>query len=473
MNAIEKSVNTYLSGNFAPVLNEVSATYKTISGHIPSDLSGHYLRVGPNPQFTPVDEAKYHWFDGDGMIHRIKISEAMAHYQNKWIATKGFKLEHDAGKSIWKGFQSLHELEVHHGMMTKNVANTALVWHAQKLLALWEAGVPHHLHLTDLKTLGEESFNGSWNQAFTAHPAVCPDTGQMVTFGNNVMGEFGFSYGVFNKEGELIHKADIRLKRKPVMIHDCAITPNFTIIIDMPVTFSIERAMSGGAAFAWEPENGARIGLLPRFGKDEDVIWFDVKTGYIFHVLNAWQEGDEVILEACRSNCSSVISEGNDEDSYSLEDEQAKPHQYRMNLKSGKVIETAIDDVAVEFSRINPKYVGKKNAFAYASRFSADSKAPRFDALVKFNRSNNTKEIYTFEQGVYSGEFVFAPRTHSQSEDDGYLLGFVQDENKNQSEFYIIDAKKFSQGPIAKIAMEHRVPYGFHGLWIADAEIAV
>lgn len=463
--------NTYLSGNFAPVLSELSVTCKKVLGNLPKDLTGYYLRVGPNPQFSPLDERKYHWFDGDGMVHQLHLSQGNSHYQNRWIHTKGFQLEQEAGKSIWKGFQSLHELEVHHGLMTKNVANTALVWHNQKLLALWEAGIPHSLELRDLVTVGEENFEGSWNHAFTAHPKVCPSSGDMVTFGYNVIGDFGVTYGVFDKTGKLKHKADIRLQGKSVMIHDCAITPDYTLIIDMPVTFSLERALSGGAAFAWESENGARIGVLPRFGNNDTVRWFPIALGYIFHVLNAWQEGDEIILEACRSNCTSVISDSDTETGYTLDDEQAKPHQYRLNLTTGKASEQAIDNIAVEFSRINENYLGSKNRYAYASRFSADSKAPRFDALVKFDRLQNTKTTYLFEQGIYSGEFVFAPKDNAQAEDEGYLLGFVQDEQKNQSEFYIIDAQQFEQGPVARIVMEQRVPYGFHGLWVAEASI--
>lgn len=478
MSVLEKpEINTFLSGNFAPVLAEVDVPCGHIIGKLPDDLSGYYLRVGPNPQFTPIDEAKYHWFDGDGMLHKMRIAEGSVHYQNRWIETKGFKLEKEEGKSIWKGFQSLHELEVHHGMMTKNLANTALVWHAQKLLALWEAGVPHRLQMPNLETLGEETFEGTWHKAFTAHPAVCPETGEMVTFGYNIMDEFGVTYGVFDPAGKIKHKADIRLQGKSVMIHDCAITSDYTLILDMPVTFSLERALKGGAAFAWEPDNGARIGVLPRFGKNEDMRWFDVALGYIFHVFNAWQEGDEIILEACRSNCTSVISDkevkSEEENAYTLEDEQAKPHQYRLNLKTGKASESQIDNIGVEFSRINERYVGKKNRYAYASRFSADSKAPRFDALVKFDRQKNTKEIYAFETGTYSGEFVFAPKDNSQAEDEGYLLGFVQDEKNQQSEFYIIDAQKLEDGPIARILMEQRVPYGFHGMWIADSAITL
>ncbi len=461
--------NTFLGGNFAPVHEEVTQACMQIVGKFPRDLNGHFLRVGPNPQFAPLDEQRYHWFDGDGMIHQLSFTGGLVHYQNRWVRTKGFNLEREAGKSIWKGFQSLHELEVHHDMMTKNVANTALIWHANKLLALWEAGLPHSLTMPNLKTLGEETFEGAWNSAFTAHPVICPNTGEMITFGYNVIGEFGVTYGVFDAAGKLKHKANLRLKGKPVMIHDCAITPDYTVIMDLPVTFSLERALAGGAAFAWEPDNGARIGILPRYGHDEDMRWFEVKTGFIFHVFNAWQEGDEVLLEACRSNCSSVIS---DTQQYNREDEQAKPHQYRMNMRTGTCSERGFDDIACEFSRINEAYTGKRNQFAYAVRFSADSDAPRFDALIKFNRTHNSKQVYEFGAGIFAGEFVFAQRDNSQVEDDGYLLGFAQNEQTQQSILYVFDAQKIGQGPIAQVIMPVRVPYGFHGTYLANSQLA-
>jgi carotenoid cleavage dioxygenase len=469
MNAMEK--NEFLSGNFAPVREELSLECPEVEGVIPDDLSGYFLRTGPNPQFDPIEQSKYHWFDGDGMIHEMRIQGGKAHYQNRWVRTKGFNIEREEGKSIWKGFQSLHELEFHHGLMTKNLANTALIWHGKKLLALWEAGLPHSLSLPDLETIGEENFEGTWESAFSAHPTVCPETGEMITFGYNVVGEFGVTYGVFDVDGKLKHKTDIKLKGKPVMIHDCAITPDYTLILDMPVTFSLERAMAGGAAFGWEPENGARIGVIPRYGKGEEIRWFDFEVGYIFHVFNAWQEGDEVVLEACRSNCTSVISDTEDANNQTIEDEQAKPHQYRMNMASGEGSERPIDDIACEFSRINEAFVGKKNRFVYASRFSTDSRAPRFDGLIKFDRERDENEIYAYDGQVFSGEFIFAPKDGAKAEDEGYLLGFVQDEENKQSEFYIIDTQNFSKGPVAKIKMPSRVPYGFHATWVADNQL--
>ena len=145
-------VNPYLDGNFAPVDEEITANTLQVIGELPPDLSGMFVRNGPNPQWTPI--GKYHWFDGDGMLHGVRISNGKATYRNRYVQTKAWKIENEVGKAVWTGLleppkkKSLPK-------PIKNPANTALVWHAGQLLALWEGGAPHAIRVPELKTIGE------------------------------------------------------------------------------------------------------------------------------------------------------------------------------------------------------------------------------------------------------------------------------------------------------------------------------
>ena len=270
-------------------------------------------------------------------------------------------------------------------------------------------------------------------------------------------------YGVADAAGKIKHKTGVELQGAPVMIHDTAITPKYSIIFDMPVTFSLERVMSGGPAFGWEPNNGTRIGILPRYGDGAEIRWFDVATGFIFHAFNAWEEGDEVVIDACRTKQTSILGESGTPPS----DEQARFHRYRLNLTTGSVSESQVSATPIDFPRINEAYVGVRNQYGYASRFHPD-RGLLFDAIVKFDRDGERLDALELN-GKFTQEFVFAPRIGSRAEDDGYVVGFVHDEGRDETECWVIDAQRFTDGPVARIRTPHRVPYGFHSHWVSAA----
>lgn len=451
--------NEYLEGNFSAVSEEVTAPCPEVEGQIPSDLAGYFMRTGPNPEFTPPVPDLYHPFDGDGMIHQVQFHDGKATYRNRWIETQGLLREREAGKAIWGGFNTIGKVEPPPDMPMKNLANTAMTFHNGKLLALWEAGSPYQVNLSDLATLGEETFGGSWNHAVSAHPKVDPVTGELIVFCYSPVAPPYVKYGVVDAQGKLIHETGIDLAGKPVMVHDMAITENYSLIFDMPVTFSIERVMNGGEAFDWEPENGTRIGVIPRYGKGSETQWFDVDTGYIFHAFNAWEEGDEIVLQACRTDRTSILGEDQ------TDDQQAKMQRYRLNLTSGAVSEEKVSPIPMEFARINEGLMGRKTRYGYASRFHP-TRGLLFDAMLKHDGENDHVEVLDMGESQFNQEIVFAPRINSQSEDDGYVVGFVQDESEDRSECWIIDAQKFTEGPIARVHIPKRVPYGFHSHWV-------
>jgi len=461
------SVNFFLDGNFAPVSEERDAQDMEVEGEIPKDLRGNFLRVGPNPVHI-FDESAYHTFDGDGMIHAVEFKRGSARYRNRFVQTQGFKLEQEKGDWVYKGMNSMLDptpSRVPEGApKSKNLANTAFVYHNETLYALHEPSQPTVIRLPKLNTEGPTDFDGRLTHPFTAHPKVDVRSGEMMTFGYSFQSPF-VTYSVISAAGDLIHSTPITIP-KPVFMHDFAVTEKYSLFLDFPITLDIERAIAGGPALGFEPEHGSRIGIIPRFGEDADVQWFDVAVGSVVHTANAWDDGDEVILQASRSKTSDIASAGLD--AANLHDTQGQLYEWRLNLKTGAVKERALSSIYCDFTRINDEYACHKNRYVYAAVFNED-RPFSFDGIVKFD--NETQKTITFFYGNkrFGGEAVFAPKIGAKSEDDGYLICFVQDEIAKQSECLIIDAQHLSAGPIAKILIPFRVPYGFHAAWIAEA----
>ena len=466
--------NFFLSGNWAPVQEEHVASDLEVIGEVPADLDGYFMRIGPNPVYV-ADVAAYHIFDGDGMIHQVEFKEGKATYRNRFVDTAGLRKERAKGSWIWKGMsQTMVDMAAGNplpeGGAIKDLVNTAMVFHANKFYGLMEGGAPHEMQLPDLDTIGRDDFDGKLNHPFTAHPKVDARTGEMMTFGYSPVPPF-LTYSVIDKNSELVHSTPISLP-KAVMMHDCAITENFTIFLDLPITFDFERVAKGESMLDWEPENGSRLGVIPRMGDDADVKWFEIDNCMVFHIANAWEEGDEVILLGCRANRTDVANATVNaaDENLDIRDQLALLTEWRMNLTTGEVTERNIDpDLYCEFPRINEERTGRSSRYAYLAGINADLQGTPFTSEIKYDREDGSMTVHPFREGHKGGEAIFAPRKGATSEDDGYVILFTWDEPNQQTECLVIDAQDFEADPIARIRIPHRVPFGFHASWVPHA----
>ncbi|MBV9928536.1 MAG: carotenoid oxygenase family protein [Acidobacteria bacterium] len=464
------AANPFLRGNFAPVCEEVTADDLTVVGELPPELDGMFVRNGPNPQFPPVKH--YHVFEGDGMLHGVRVSDGRASYRNRYVRTAGWKAERAAGKALYPSF--LDPLNVNAllrvlrnfvkgALLIKNTANTALVCHDGRLLALWEGGEPHEVRVPDLETVCAHTFGGRLKNQFTAHPKVDPATGEMLFFGNSLFRP-SVRYGVVNKQGEVVHTTAIDVTRTAVM-HDFAITPRHTIFVDTPLTVSVRRMLRGQPLLKFEPELGARLGVLPRYGEGREIKWFEVSPCYVFHTLNAYEEDDDVVLLACRT-------EGFPEAFFMPPDAQAGDgtpigrefapvmYQWRLNMKTGAAREEALDDAPADFPRANEGVLGSRTRYGYALNIQG------VNELFKYDLERGRSDRHGFGKGRFGGEAVFVPRPGAGAEDDGWLLTYVRDEGEGTSELIVIEARDFGAPPLARVLIPARVPYGFHGAWV-------
>ncbi len=459
----KKTTSPFLEGNYAPIRKETTAGGLVVVGKLPAELDGMYVRNGPNPQFPPI--GPYHWFDGDAMLHGVTIRDGKATYRSRYVRTEGFEEEKKAGKALYEGFMGLPDLKKMAAGKEgfKNTANTALVWYNGRLLALWEGGPPHAVEVPSLGTIGRFTFGGKLKHPCTAHPKIDPKTGEFVFFGYQPVKPY-LQYSVADTKGVIVRTTPIDVPR-PVMMHDFAITARHTVFLDLPVVFSFTGLFRGKMPFGYEPKHGARIGVLPRHGKGSEVKWFDVPPCYVFHTLNAYDSGDEVVLLACRMKA--FPEEITPPDEYS--DKQmkgigSKLHRWRLNLKTGKVIEGAVDDLAADFPRIDDALMGRENRFGYLM-------ALKMDALVKYDLTKNTRQRHELGKGRLGGEGVFVPKRASKGEDDGWLVTYVYDRTSRKSELIVVEARDFAAKPVARVLLPERVPFGFHGTWVQGSQL--
>ncbi|MBL8777038.1 MAG: carotenoid oxygenase family protein [Acidimicrobiales bacterium] len=459
----EPTVNPWLQGNFAPVDDELTTRALPVTGEIPAALTGEYLRNGFNPAVTP--RPSYHWFDGDGMLHGVRLEGGTASYRNRWVQTKGLQAERRAGHPLFGGMSEFllpdPDLMAEVGMM-KNPANTNIIRHAGRLLALWEAGSPTELD-ADLVTLGETDFDGALVSAMTAHPKPDPDTGRLCFFGAGPAAPY-LHYYELDPAGAVAHHAPIDLPA-PVMMHDFVVTERHAVFFDLPAVFDIEGMLNGGPIVQWKPEHGARIGVMPRDGGNADVRWFEVDPFYAYHFLNGWDDGDAVVVDGCRAD-DLVIGFGDTEGA-----PPAFPHlhRWRLDLATGAVTEEALDDRSGDFPRINDDLAGRPNRYGYvANAGELTQTGARFEGVVKYDLRDGSSVEHRYGDHHVCGEAVFAPDPGGTAEDDGWLLNFVYDRAEDTSDFVILDARDLTAEPVAVVHLPRRVPFGPHGNWLAD-----
>lgn len=283
-----------------------------------------------------------------------------------------------------------------------------------------------------------------------------------MTFGYSLTPPF-LTYSVVGTDGRASHTTEISIP-KPIMMHDCAITENYTIFPDLPLVFDLEKMMAGGGLVGWDPDNGCRIGIVPRTGDDSSIRWFDIEESFLFHVANAWEEGDEVIFQACRSNRGGIETAADSD----VREQLGQLHEWRFNMQTGEVASKALDrDYYCDFPRIHDDLVGHKNRYTYAARFRVGD-MPVFDGEMKYDNETGEIQVHDFGEDCESGEAVFAPRHNATAEDDGYVVCFVYDKKTGTSECQILDAQRFEDEPVARIKIPQRVPHGFHAAWVAD-----
>ena len=434
--AIQEKAPFWLRDNFAPTFEERTESDLKVIGQIPESLQGTLLRNGANPQ----SGESAHWFLGNGMLHGVRIEAGQAKwYRNRYVKTPLY-LKPDG--DVMDGL----------GDMTMSAANTNVIQHAGKIMALEEGHWPFVVS-NELETVGPNNYGGKLEGAMTAHPKICPETGELLAFSYGMTPPY-LTYLRASASGELLQTEQIEVPGA-TMIHDFNVTRNFVIFMDLPAVWNFEGMATTGLPILWDESYGARLGVMPRNGGNADVVWYEIDPCYVFHPLNAYENGDKIVIDVCRMD--DTMKPGS----------SAPPMLYRWTIDqaSGRVTETQLDDRVVDFPRVADAVVGLKHQFGYCAAFAGS--APYGEGLIKYDLEAGTSE-YRHLDGGQASEAVFVKDPTASGEDGGFLLSYVYQPEIDQSEVLILNAQDRLGEPVARIQIPARVPAGFHGNWIGD-----
>lgn len=462
-----------LQENFAPVMGECDAPdLVVVEGELPRDLAGTLYRNGPNPMFPPLGDT-HHWFLGEGMIHSIQVEDGRVSYRNRWVGTEQYKAQRAAGRRLIDtgfGGASLPEAEG----IKRNVANTNVVWHAGKLLAIDEGSSPVAMDGDTLETQGPWTFEGKYKGPMTAHPKFDPKTGEMLFFGYMAKGPGtpDISYTVVNAEGK-VTRADMFEAPYASMVHDFITTDEHVIFPIFPATIDVERIMRGGPTIAWDPDVGTRIGIMARDAGVETIRWFKGDACYVYHPMNAYtsHEGGRTRVIADVMKYERVPLFPNADGSKAavgLADEASMLVRWTFDLdgNSDTYTEESLNDLGGDFPRLDERFTGLdyRHGF-YAALTGEPARGKPFDTLVHADMKSGTRREYRPGPGKFVMEPVFVPSKADAAEGDGWLVSLLYDQARNLSDFIVLDTGDISRGPIARVELPTRVPFGFHGNW--------
>ncbi|EKS36276.1 carotenoid oxygenase family protein [Afipia broomeae] len=426
-------------GNLAPVFEEVTAFDLPVEGAIPPELNGLYARNGANPREGHAG----HWFMGDGMLHGVSLKDGKAEwYRNRWVRTPRFN-----GAPSRPGIPDIRA----------STANTNVIAHAGKIMALVENALPMMM-TRDLDTVGFHDYGGKLDTPFTAHPKICPTTGEMHFFGYGFMPPF-LTYHAVDAGGTLLRSIPIPTKA-PTMMHDFAMTSDHVIFMDLPVVFDMPAAQRGTMPFAWNDSYGARLGILKRGAGIESLHWVKIDPCYVFHVANAFEEADgTIVIDVAWYN--ELWRGGPSATSF----DKASLKRWRIPPGATRAQEQLLDDKAIEFPRVNESLTGSRHNIVYSVDTGSDLASGRYTSVRKYDLKSGNNTVHDFGTGVPS-EFVHIAPEGGTGEDDGWLMGFVYDRARDASDLVILDAQKIESKPVARIGLPARVPQGFHGNWM-------
>jgi carotenoid cleavage dioxygenase len=336
-----------------------------------------------------------------------------------------------------------------------------VISHAGKIYAIVEAGDKPVEIDQQLNSLDTDPFHGTLETGFTAHTKFDSQSKELhgITYAFP-RGSYEAHYVVIGKDGR-VKRTDLLPLSSGTMLHECAITENYVLVLDLSITFALSKLARGYFPFSWNDDHQARIGLLNRKSNNVEIKWFNIDPCYFFHTVNAYEDQQgNVVVDAMR------YQRLFDED-WNGPFTEFPPllTRWTLNSANGNASEQQLDDLPAEFPRMHPHLNGKFNRFGYSLGTGLGVK-PDFGRIIKYDFVNKSNEVYELGEGKEGAESVFIPSENQKNEDDGYLMTYVYDKASDKSNLVIFHAQNIKSGPIAQIKLPQRVPFGFHGSWV-------
>ncbi len=433
----------WVQGNFAPVTTEETLTELTVTGEIPDELTGLFVRNGSNPS---TGEA-LHWFLGDGMVHGVRLEGGKAlWYRNRYVTTP----LQQSGKGLME-FGGVPGRQ-------NNQSNVSVISHGGRLLSLGEVGWPFELSTEDLSTAGPFDFAGRLGATMTAHPKVDPATGRMHFFGYDIT-QPTITYYAADPDGVIDTVSPIDVGTV-TMIHDFAITDRHAVFWIGPVVFGLDPSGSSTIPFHWDPSGPSRVGVMPLDGSAQEIRWVDKPPSFAFHGTNAFTDGDDVVLRLGRMD-----------EAFGPRGDLVPSLLTEWRIGTGgdslSVSETQLHDRPMDLPGLDRRVWGREHRHAwYVTTTAADSDGFELAGICHMDLTTGREDLWDPGPDVRGGEPYFVGAEGSDPDGDGWLMTFVWDRTTDRSALAVFDAQDVTAGPIGRVELPVRVPFGFHGTWV-------
>jgi carotenoid cleavage dioxygenase-like enzyme len=468
---LQPSDHPYLNGAWTPVSEEWIDDDCAVVGEIPRDLDGVYLRNTENPVHTAL--GRYHPFDGDGMLCAMHFHNGRATFRNRFVRTRGFVNEQDVGRSLWSGIAQMPPLSERPGWGAqehlKDASSTDVCVHGGRVItSFYQCG---ELYAADPHTLdghGALAWGGAFpREGVSAHCMPDARSGELLWFGYSRHAPY-LRCGSTTAGGEVRDNIEVPLPG-PRLPHAMMFTPRFYLLNDFPLFWDaslLERNIFAARLH----DLPSRFALVPRGGKGQGIRWFEASPTYVLHFTNAYEQDDEVVLEGYRQQQPMPPPLADAPKDHAqlmayLDLHSLRPQlwRWRFDLRSGQTREACIDESICEFGSIDPRARNRANRYVYSMR--GEPGWFLFKGFFKHDLARGTQQAVDFGGGVFGSEMPFVPRAGGSAEDDGWLLSFVTDMNRDRSECWIYAAQNLARGPVARVRLPLRIPSGTHACW--------
>ncbi|MGK7881076.1 MAG: carotenoid oxygenase family protein, partial [Crocosphaera sp.] len=454
--------------------NEYEYFVEDIEGKIPEQLQGTLFRNGPgllDVQGTPLQ----HPFDGDGMVCAISfLPNGKVHFRNRFVRTEGYVQEQKAGKMIYRGvfgtqkpggwINNIFDLKV------KNIANTNIIYWGKKLLALWEAAEPYRLDPKTLETIGIDYLDGVLNPggSISAHPCFDPscelDNGQPCLVNYSIKPGLSSKITIyeFAPDGNLL-RCHSHVVSGFSFIHDFAITPHYCLFLQNPVTFNPLPFLFGlkgaGECVNFQQNKPSKLIIIPRTPSDEKIKVLETNAGFVFHHVNAFEEGNNIYLDSISYDSLSQVNFDTDYKEIDFNSiDPGRLYRFNIDLDREKVDREMLESRSCEFPSINPNNIGRNYRYLFIGATHKDRGNAPLQAILKKDLLTGEKQVHSFAPQGYVGEPIFVSKPNATSEDEGWVLVIVYDGDKHRSDLVILDGENLEKEPIATLHLKHHIP---------------
>lgn len=436
-----------------------------INGQVPASLDGTWYRAGPDRQYPPMSGTDI-FIDGEGMAHMFRIKNGAVSYRSRWVRNDRFNAQAKAGRSLFGIYRNRFTDDPSVAGVSGGTANTNVIFHNGRLLVLKEDDLPFEVDRDTLDPIGRYDYDGKVAAtSLTAHPKWYPDDGRLLTFSYQAKGDGSRDIVFYDiaDDGTINDEIWFEMPYASI-VHDFAVTPTWAVFPFMPLITDVENLRRGGTFYQWHPDEEVVVALVRRGGKAEDIKWFRGPAGSMSHMMNAWEEGDTVHLEACYydGNCFPFFPTPTGEHVAGCPPLLSRL-SFDLRRNDGSFDRRRLIDIPGEMPRTDDRFQGEhcRHGFMILDR-AADGSS----ALGCIDLDDGS--VVLWRPGVRSSihEPQFVARHAGAAEGDGWLLVIANRLDANYSELAILDATDISKGPVALLRMPVRVRSTFHGTWV-------